>query len=136
MYDLPDSRLRLNSNILVNLQKSFNEHSALKVATHEYRGVTYVWEVVRNIVKALALPGGIYNFGSSNLLDSHSLQLKAAEIMGLNDPAKWILPDEHRFVEQPRNLTMDCSRIEKFGICFADSVDGIKEALRRPFRTE
>lgn len=136
MYDLPESRLKLNSNILVNLQKSFNEHSALKVATHEYRGVTYVWEVVRNIAKAIDLPGGIYNFGSGNLLDSHSLQLKAAEIMGLNDPAKWVLPDEHRFIEQPRNLTMDCSKIAKFGITFADSVDGIKEALRRPFRTE
>ena len=56
--------------------------------------------------------------------------------MNLKEPEKWIHPDRERFSEQPRNLAMDCSLIEKHDIHFADSIEGIKEALLRPYRTE
>ena len=136
MYDLPDSHMKQNSNILVNLQKAYNDGNTINAATHEYRGVTYVWDVVRNIEKAISLPGGIYNFGSSNTLNSYELHLKAAELMGLKEPETWIIPDNERFHDEPRNLTMDCSLIEEHGIHFCDSVEGIQEAIQRPFRTK
>lgn len=136
MYDLPDSHMKLNSNILVNLQKALNDGNTINAATHEYRGVTYVWDVVRNIEKAISLPGGIYNFGSGNTLNSYELHLKAADLMGLKEPEEWILPDNERFHDEPRNLTMDCSLIEEHGIQFCDSVEGIQEAIQRPFRTK
>lgn len=135
MYDLPESSLKLNSNILVNLQRAFQEGNTVMAAIHEFRGVTNVWEVVKNIEKAIGLPGGIYNFGSGNMLNSHELQIEAAKCMGLKEPTEWILPDEERFSDQPRNLTMDCSLIEKYGIYFSDSVEGIENAIKRPFRT-
>ena len=136
MYDLPDSHMKLNSNILVNLQKAYNDGSTINAATHEYRGVTYVWDVVRNIEKAISLPGGIYNFGSGNTLNSYELHLKAAELMGLKESETWIIPDNQRFHDEPRNLTMDCSLIKEHGIHFCDSVEGIHEAILRPFRTK
>ena len=135
MYDLPDSHMKLNSNILVNLQKAYNDGDTINAATHEYRGVTYVWDVVRNIEKAISLPGGIYNFGSSNTLNSYKLHLKAAELMGLKEPEEWILSDNERFCDEPRNLTMDCSLINEYGIYFPESIEGIEEAIKRPFRT-
>lgn len=136
MYDLPDSRMKLNSNILVNLQHAIHERTMIKAATHEYRGVTYVWEVVRNMEKAVSLPGGIYNYGSSNTLNSYELYLEVAKLMGANNPSACITPDAVRFSAQDRNLTMNCSLIEKYDIHFHDSIDGIKEALLRPYRTE
>lgn len=135
MYDLPDSRLKLNSNLLVNLQKASLEGTPIRAALHEYRGVSYVWEVVRNLEKVLNLPGGIYNFGSGNTLNSYELFRTAAQLMGLKDSSEWILPDKERFSDQPRNLTMDGTSIAQHGIFFHDSVEGIQEALSRPFRT-
>lgn len=136
MYDLPESTLKLNSNILANIQKAKDEGKTLLAATHEYRGVTNVWEVVKNMEKTFSLPGGIYNYGSVNTLNSYDLQLQAAAIMGIKDPAQLILPDEERFRDQERNLTMDCSLIEKHGIKFSNSVEGIESAIQRPFRTK
>lgn len=134
MYDVPGSHMKLNSNILVNIQKALDEGTTIKAATHEYRGVTNVWEVVRNMEQTLELPGGIYNYGSGNSIDSYTLFLKAANIMGTKEPSTFILPDEERFSEQTRNLTMDCSLINNFGIRFNDSVEGIEKALmnRKP----
>ena len=134
MYDVPSSPMQLNSNILVNIQKALDEGTTIKAATHEYRGVTNVWEVVRNMEQTLELPGGIYNYGSGNHIDSYTLFLKVANIMGAKEPSTFILPDEERFSEQTRNLTMKCSLINNFGIRFNDSVEGIKKALmnRKP----
>lgn len=134
MYNVPGSHMKLNSNILVNIQKALDEGTTIKAATHEYRGVTNVWEVVRNMEQTLELPGGIYNYGSGNHIDSYTLFLKVANIMGAKEPSTFILPDEERFSEQTRNLTMDCSLINNFGIRFNDSVEGIEKALmnRKP----
>ena len=134
MYDVPGSHMKLNSNILVNIQKALDEGTTIKAATHEYRGVTNVWEVVRNMEQTLELPGGIYNYGSGNHIDSYTLFLKVVNIMGAKEPSTFILPDEERFSEQTRNLTMDCSLINNFGIRFNDSVEGIEKALmnRKP----
>lgn len=73
---------------------------------------------------------------SGNDLDSRSLFVKAAEQLGFDDPSAWILPDNERFADQPRNLAMDCSLIARHGIRFADSVEGIEQAVKYPFRTE
>lgn len=135
MYDLPNSSMKLNSNILVNIQKAYAEGNLIKAATHEYRGVTYVWDVVRNIEKATSLPGGIYNFGNANSLNSYELHLKAANLLGMKEPEVWILPDHERYSNEPRNLTMDCSVINEYGIHFPNSIEGIEEAIKRPFRT-
>ena len=135
MYDMPVSHMKLNSNILVNLQKAYNEGNIINAAIHEYRGVTNVWDVVRNIEKAISLPGGIYNFGSGNTLNSYDLHLKAANLLEFKEPEKWIIPDDERFYDEPRNLTMDCSLINEFGIHFPNSTEGMEEAINRPFRT-
>ena len=44
--------------------------------------------------------------------------------------------DEERFCDEPRNLTMDCSLIKGHGITFYDSIEGIENAIKMPFRTE
>ena len=145
MYDLPSSftkpstnpalgTLRSSKNILVNLLEAHDEGTTVRAATHEFRGVTNVWEVVHNMEKAIDLPGGIYNFGSPNAINSHALFLAAAASLGFGDASSWIHPDEERFADQPRNLTMDCSLIERHGIRFLDSVEGIEEAVKHPIR--
>lgn len=135
MYDLPESSLRLNSNILVNLQKAYQEGTPVKAAIHEYRGVTNVWEVVKNMEKVFSLPGGIYNYGSCNSFNSYDLHIQVAALMGVKNPSEWVLADDERFAVQERNLTMDCSLIDNKGIHFNDSIEGMKEAIERPFRT-
>lgn len=157
MYDLPprltnhDNRssvlvtLRSSKNIMVNLKQAYDAGTTLCAATHEFRGVTNVWDVVRNMEKTFALPGGVYNFGSTytptvmpgmptSPLNSHTLFCEVARLMGFDAPDTWILPDDECFAEQPRNLTMDLSLIERHGIHFADILRGIAEAINHPYR--
>lgn len=130
MYDLPDSPYRLNRNLLVNLKRAFEQGEPLRVATREIRGVTNVWDVVRRLEACLDLPGGVYNFGCENRLNSYELFLETARLMRFAQPEQWILPDSERFPDHPRNLSMDTACIRSFGIEFPDTLQGIRQALQ------
>ena len=129
MYDLPDSPLKLNRNLLVNLRQAYQEGTLLRVATREYRGITDVRAVVTRLEACLRLPGGAYNFGSENRLNSYETFILAARLLGYGAPERWILPDAERFPEHPRNLAMDISRIRSYGIDFPDTLEGVRRAI-------
>lgn len=118
MYDLPESQFKQNTGILLNLKKAWENGETLKAAVHEYRGITYVWEVVKNMEKMLHAPGGIYNFGSENTECSYHTFLKFAMQINLPHPEEWILADEERFAAQDRNLSINISKIRQLGIDF------------------
>ena len=121
MYDLPESQFKQNTGILLNLKKAWENGETLKAAVHEYRGMTYVWEVVKNMEKMLQAPGGIYNFGSENTECSYHTFLKFAKQINLPHPEEWILADEERFAAQDRNLSINISKIRQLGIDFTSN---------------
>jgi len=116
MYDDPNSPLRLNQNILVNLQNARLSNTPIKACVNELRGITDVWHVVHNIEPALSLPGGIYNFGSENHLNTYETLLRFAE--RTNTPKELIVADD----TWQRNLSMSISRLRSCGIDFPDTV--------------
>lgn len=126
MYDLPDSPYKLNRNLLVNLTNACLDHEIIKASTHEYRGITNVWEVIKQLADCVRLPGGVYNFGCENRLNSYNTFLSTAKMLQLPEPEKWILPDEER---PPRNLGMDLTFLRNHGLDFPDTLDGIQQAL-------
>ena len=56
--------------------------------------------------------------------------------MGFKKPIDVIHLDKEKFCGLKKNLTMDCSSIKKYDIFFKSSIDNIKNALQRPFRTK
>ena len=67
-------------------------------------------------------------------------QFGKGSIMKLGDevqkPIDVIHLDKEKFCGLKKNLTMDCSSIKKYDIFFKSSIDNIKNALQRPFRTK
>lgn len=129
MYDLPGSPLKLNRNLPVNLQQAFQKGEKILAAVREFRGITNVWEVVRHMEKCLDLPGGAYNFGSMNEYCSYDTFIRFAHLMQLPHPEEWILADEERFAEHPRNLMIDKRKAAEHGIHFLTTVEGFSHAM-------
>lgn len=124
MYDLPASPLSPNRGLLLNLVRAAADGSVVRAALHEYRGVTYVWDVVERLEAALSLPGGVYNFGSENLLCSYdTFRLAAGRLCS----SLRVEPDADRFASSPRNLSMDTARLRACGLSFPT----VEEALAR-----
>ena len=99
-----------------------NDKVEIYMDANDCRGVTYVRQVIANLAPALSLPGGVYNFGSSNTENMvHTAQQFAQEL----DIAVQI-----EAADWPRNLVMDGKKLEKAGIRFDTTQQGIRHCLR------
>lgn len=97
----------------------------IKFSTREYRGMTNVDTVCDNIMAGFGkIPGGVYNFGSGNALDSYSTMQKIARETGL--PRELFVPDD----SWGRNLSMDTSKLSGFGIVFPDTAEALVATLK------
>jgi dTDP-4-dehydrorhamnose reductase len=128
MYGVPGEPGK-NAGLLMQLQAGEKKGRLLKYARREFRGLTYVEAVANQLPAMLSLPGGIYNCGAAGEKDTYTVALLAARMMGLPHPEKWILPDESRYQNHPRNLMMDTAKLAGCGICFADTISGMETAL-------
>lgn len=122
MYDLPGRQLPIRGNLPLNLLRAALHGTSVTFSANDCRGVTYVRQVIANLAPALSLPGGVYNFGSSNTENMvHTAQQFAQEL----DIAVQI-----EAADWPRNLVMDGKKLEKAGIRFDTTQQGIRHCLR------
>lgn len=105
MYDSERPGMKTHRNFVLNFQEAIKNGTPLRVATREFRGITWIEDVVRNIQHTFDLPGGVYNFGAENHLNTYETAVEYARIQGL-DPDTIAIPDTERFPEHIRNLSM------------------------------
>lgn len=131
LYDLPAAGLKINENFLVNLLKAVKERQPITLPVYDFRGMTWTEEVVEQLEPAISLPGGIYNFGSEASLSSYEIGKQVMSFLNPENKAgDLILPDESRFHDSPRNLTMDTEKARNLGIGFSETVQGLLKCLR------
>lgn len=131
MYDAQRDGMKTHNNFVLNMAAAKNNNTPLRFATREYRGITWIGEVVRNIPYTFDLPGGIYNFGAENLSDTYETALAYARMMGC--PEELIVPDTERFPEHIRNISISMDKARKASngkICFKNTLDGLAGFLK------
>lgn len=115
-------------NFLTLYEKRLAEREALCYPVFDHRGLTNVWEVVRNLEAAWQLPGGIYNFGSE--ADGSVCEI-VARLAAAEQPPRQVTPDLTAFADTPRDLRMDTTKIQAYGITFSDTLCGLVAARKR-----
>lgn len=104
------------------LLRAAQDGTPVQFSRNDWRGVSFVREVIENLRSALALPGGVYNFGSGNDANMAETAKQFAERMGITvklKPADW-----------HRDLLMDGSKAAAQGIRFRSTLDGFAECLK------
>ena len=109
MYDSERPGMKTRKNFVLNFQEAKENGTPLRFATREFRGITWIEDVVRNIPHTFDLPGGVYNFGAENHLNTYETAVEYARIQSL-DPDTIAIPDTERFPEHIRNLSMSMQK--------------------------
>ena len=122
MYDLPGYGLPIRGNLPLNLLRAALKGEAVRFSRNDFRGVTYVRQVIENLEPAMDLPGGVYNFGSGNAEDMVCTARRFAKALGITV----------KIAEESweRNLVMDAAKLERSGILFAATQQGIRCCLQ------
>lgn len=122
MYDLPGYGLPIRGNLILNLLRAALHNEPLRFSCRDYRGVTYVRQAVENLLPALDLPGGVYNFGCENDYDMYTTARHFCTVLGITpslEKADW-----------SRSLRMDCRKAREAGIVFDSTFDNVTRCLQ------
>ena len=123
-------------HFLSNLRMALNDAAVpLSFPVHDRRGITDVDAVIQNLSQAWNLPGGIYNFGSENDTDTFHMVQQLLKKLGLDAALTRLTPNREAFADNPRDLTMDVSKIQEAGIFFPTTKQGLLKALAKSERS-
>lgn len=134
MYDYKTIAEGEHSDLYRSLKNAITKKAPISYPNHDFRGITYVKEVVQQMEKVFSIPGGIYNYGAWNQKNKESTG-ENSQLLSTYDIVKQVLiqmegelsslsPNEQAFSKQPRNLCMDLDKIKSYGIEFSSTVDG------------
>lgn len=131
LFDLPQRHKKTNSNIVWNIAKALMENKAIKFPANEYRGITYVYDLVKNFDKIIDLPAGVYNAGSENNLSTYEVAEKVLDAMGLSHRVKEILiKDVERYKEKNRDLRISNDKLKNCGVMFSSTEEAVENCIK------
>ncbi|MBQ7840968.1 MAG: NAD(P)-dependent oxidoreductase [Lachnospiraceae bacterium] len=128
MYDTKTMCDGEHGDFIKTLFLNIRNAEPLSYPVHDRRGITDVNEVLQNLEKTFEIPGGVYNFGSPNDLDTYTTVGEAFKNAGLD--AKNLQKNELAFQSNPRNLSMCQEKAFNCGIVFSSTVSGVSENLK------
>ena len=119
-----------HGHFLTTLHQALEDKSRILTwPVHDRRGLTDVEDVIRNIPKTLELEGGIWNFGSGNDSSTYDTVKMVMEEMKMEEALRRLRPNEEAFADDPRDLTMDQTKLNGAGIAFPTTKEGLRLAL-------
>ncbi|MBE5877866.1 MAG: NAD(P)-dependent oxidoreductase [Lachnospiraceae bacterium] len=128
MYDTRTMNTAEHGDFMRTLLQNMELGKMLSYPIHDVRGITSAHEVVRNLEKAIELPGGVYNFGSPNDRSTYDTVYEVFTKLGLD--VSRLQKNEDAFRDNPRNISMNQDKINKYGIRFSTTENGLMLALR------
>lgn len=128
MFDPVTRYKNEHPNLVFNLKKQLNEGKPFFYPINDYRSVTNVYSVIKNIEKSFFLPTGIYNFGSENEYSTYELVQRYLQMRGIHTD---LLKEGFRTGTRTgrRVLLMDTQKIQRYGITFEHSINGMLNQL-------
>ena len=133
MYDIERPGMHTHLNFIRNIKTAIETGSPLRFATREFRGITWTEDIIRNIQPTFDLPGGIYNFGAENTMNTYETACEYVRMLG-HDPATIIIADNERFPEHIRNISISMEKAYKASsgrISFRNTLEGLKEFIEK-----
>lgn len=142
MYDADLEGMRTHPNFVVNIANALRNATPLSFATREYRGITNIREVVEILPHCFNIPGGVYNFGAENPLNTYDTALAYARLLQKQNPEAFtnmtpeelILPDPERFPTHIRNISIDMQKLHAalpHDVRFSTTMEGLEKFLER-----
>ncbi|MFI3170800.1 MAG: sugar nucleotide-binding protein [Eubacteriales bacterium] len=114
-----------------NFCNKISKREVMMFSPYDLRSITNVHDVAENIIKTISIPGGVYNFASTGKLSSYEIAKGVIKNLYPDDEEVQALiqiyPDATP--ERGRNLTMDMSKLEAYGIYFPDSITSISKLM-------
>lgn len=131
LFSLPERKKKTNANILNNIIKAAVSNTEVTLSANEYRGITYVYDILDNFTEIIELPKGVYNTGSENNLSTYEVGSLVFRELGLGYRRDEILvKDIDRYKENKRDLRICNKKMKAFDIFIPDTEEGLHRCIK------
>lgn len=131
LFSLPERNKKINPNILMNLYRALLQNSSITLSDNEFRGMTYVYDVIERVEKLLHLPYGNYNFGSENDYSTYDIGRFILDSIGLPHRSdELLIRDTERFKDKKRDLRICSPRLKEKGVYFPTTSQSLLRCLK------
>ena len=113
----------------LDISKAVKERIPLVFPVHEYRGITWVREVVEFLPQTFNLPMGVYNYGAENDMNTYETACCYCEMLVGLHAGPLLQPDYDRYPEHERNISISTEKIFRASggaICFSSTISGLR----------
>lgn len=129
MYDVARAGMPVHANFVLNIAKAIKERTPLVLPVREYRGITWVRDIVEYLPATFNLAGGVYNYGAGCTMDTYETACCYCEMLVGLQSGPLLHPDYERYPNHERNLSMSTDKIFRASggaICFGSTMDGLR----------
>ena len=129
MYDKERHGMPSHANFVKNISNAIKERKPLIFPVREYRGITWVREVVEHLPRTFALPAGVYNYGAENDTNTYETACCYCEMLAGLHAGPLLHPDYERYPQHERNISIDTDKIFRASggsICFSSTIAGLR----------
>ena len=131
MFGVPERYRPVVANILWDTVKFALRGEKVKVPCKEYRGLTYIGEVMDQFTRVFDLPYGTYHVGSHNDLDRYEVVCLILRELGLGRRIDELVEkDEEKYRERARDARLNTDKIREQGFRFSDTPKAIRRCLQ------
>lgn len=129
MYDNA-SNMPVHPNFVLNINSAIEERTPIAFSVREFRGITWVREVVEFLPATFNLMPGVYNFGAENRLNTYETACCYFEMLAPQAKCDTvIIADADRYPAHERNISISNRKISDTSngaIFFNDTLDGLR----------
>ena len=130
MFGIPERNQPVAANILWDTVKIALRGKKTKVPCNEYRGLTYIGEVMNQFDRIFDIPHGTYHIGSHNELSRYDIVCLILKELGLDYRIDELIEkDQEKYADKPRDARLNTEKIRRHGFKFSSSSDAIRKCI-------
>lgn len=130
LFGMPQRGCGMSGNIFWDTLQAVMKNEKISASPHEFRGMTYVHEMVEQIVKIFHTPYGTYHLGAENAKSRYEIVREIFHGMGLTHrAAELLVEDKEKYAQKNRDVRLNTEKAARFGMIFSDTSTAIQRCI-------
>ncbi len=127
LFGLPERKGGINPNILWNTLQLALRGEKVAITNNEFRGLTYVYDIITQFEKIFTIPYGLYHIGSHNDASRYDITCHILRQIGLSEAriAQLVEAVQGSY----RDVRLDTSKLKALGFTFPDTPLALQNCL-------
>jgi dTDP-4-dehydrorhamnose reductase len=131
MFGVPERNCCMSNGILWETMVKLMKREPIMASKREFRGMTYVYDMIEKFPKLFEIPYGTYHLGSQNNLSRYDIVKAILVQLGLDNKLDELLvEDTVKYRDKPRDVRLNTDKAQQLGIEFTDTLEAVGKCIQ------